>query len=374
MIKKIMGRRYRGLQDFQHGGEPAMGVLIVNLGTPDAPTTAAVREYLAEFLSDPRVVEIPRLLWKLILHGIVLRLRPAKSAEAYQRVWTEDGSPLMTGSADLTDQIAARLDELVPGKTVVKLAMRYGKPSIAQTLQDMQAQQVERLMIVPLYPQYSGATTGTVADAVFQELSRWRWVPELRLLGTYHDDPAYIHSVVQSVRDHWRTHGQADKLFISFHGMPKATLEAGDPYFCHCHKTARLIADDLGLHESQWEMAFQSRFGKAEWLKPYVAERLQQLPGEGIKNLTVICPGFSIDCLETLDEIAVEGRESFLQAGGNSFDYIPALNATPAHVSFMTERIISQASGWPELRASDSEQQKQALALSRKLATSAGGK
>jgi ferrochelatase len=311
----------------------------------------------------------------LILHGIVLRVRPAKSAEAYQRVWTEDGSPLMTGSVELTEQIKSKLDEQVPGKTVVKLAMRYGSPSIQQTLQDMQAQQVERLMVVPLYPQYSGATSGTVADSVFKELSSWRWVPELRLLGAYHDDPTFIHSIAQTVREHWQNNGRGDKLFISFHGMPRGTLDAGDPYFCHCHKTARLIAHELELEESQWEMAFQSRFGKAEWLKPYVAERLTQLPAEGVHNLTVICPGFSIDCLETLDEIAVEGKESFLQAGGKRFEYIPALNANPLHVSYLTERIIAQAGGWPELQPpGDLEKHQQALKLSKKLATSAGGK
>ncbi len=374
MIKKIMGRRFQGQDEFRHGRMPGMGVLVVNLGTPDEPTPSAVRRYLAEFLSDKRVVEIPYLLWKMILHGIVLRVRPAKSAAAYQRVWNEQGSPLMAGSVELTAQIKTELETRIPGKCSVALAMRYGHPSIKQGLEQLQAEGAERIMVLPLYPQYSGATTGTVADAVFANLSKWRWVPELRLLGPYHDDPGYIKAIADSVRAHWQQKGRGDKLFISFHGMPKATLEAGDPYFCHCHKSARLIAAELGLQEDQWEMAFQSRFGKAEWLQPYVAKRLQELPGEGVKNLTVVCPGFSIDCLETIDEIATEGRDDFLAAGGEQLEYVPALNASAAHVSFMVDKIINNAGGWPELEQQNAAAQQQALSKSRDYAITAGGK
>jgi len=227
---------------------------------------------------------------------------------------------------------------------------------------------------LPLYPQYSGATTGTVADAVFANLSQWRWVPELRLLGAYHDDPDYIKALADSIRLHWQEKGQGDKLFISFHGMPKATLEAGDPYFCQCHKTARLLAAELGLQETQWEMAFQSRFGKAEWLQPYAAKRFVQLPGEGIKHLTVVCPGFAVDCLETIDEIAMEGREEFMAAGGEQFDYVPALNASSQHVSLMVDRIINNAAGWPELRDDyNADLLKEDLSKSKEYANAAGG-
>jgi len=358
-----------------------MGVLVVNLGTPDEPTTAAVRRYLAEFLSDLRVVEIPRLLWQLILHGIILRIRPAKSAKAYQRVWSEKGSPLMAASAELTQQISEQLNTRIPGKHHIVLAMRYGQPSIKSGLQQLEAQGAERIMVLPLYPQYSGATTGTVADAVFANLSKWRWVPELRLLGAYHDDPKYIKALADSIRLHWQQTAnslatQSDnthKLFISFHGMPKATLEAGDPYFCHCHKTARLLADELGLDKNQWEMAFQSRFGKAEWLQPYAAKRFIELPAEGIKNLTVVCPGFAVDCLETLEEIAMEGRDEFIAAGGERFDYVPALNAGSGHVDLMCDRIIKNSAGWPELEAVVDEA-KEKLIKSREYAIEAGAK
>ncbi len=373
-----MRNRFKGQREFQHGRAPGIGILVVNLGTPDEPTPQAVKRYLAEFLSDVRVVEIPILLWKIILHGIVLRIRPAKSAKAYQRVWTDKGSPLMAASVELTEQISAAMKTRIPGNSSVMLAMRYGQPSIQQGLEQLQSEGAERIMILPLYPQYSCATTGTVADAVFANLSEWRWVPELRMLGAYHDDPAYIQAIAHSIQRHWQKNNQkidpAHKLFISFHGMPKATLEAGDPYFCQCHKTARLIARELNLNTDQWEMAFQSRFGKAEWLQPYAAKRFVQLPAEGIEHLTVVCPGFAVDCLETLDEIAMEGRDEFIAAGGKHFSYVTALNGSADHVSFMTDRIIKNASGWPELdNEFNAEEQKQRLSESREYAVAAGG-
>lgn len=374
MSNSFMGKKYRGQVSFEHGRTPGLGILVVNLGTPDEPTPSAVRRYLAEFLSDSRVVEIPRLLWKIILHGIILRTRPAKSAQAYERVWNESGSPLMAFSSELTDKLDNEITRRIPGNSSVVLAMRYGKPSIQQGLEQLQLQGAERILVLPLYPQYSGATVGTVADAVFANLSQWRWVPELRMMGAYHDDPHYIHAIAESIRLHWAEKEQGDKLFISFHGMPKATLLAGDPYFCHCHKTARLVAAELNLHEDQWEMAFQSRFGMAEWLQPYAAERFLQLPLEGVKHLTVVCPGFAVDCLETLDEIAMEGRESFLNAGGEQFEYVPALNASSQHVSLMTDRLIRHASGWPELEQdSDPALQQDNLSASRQYALAEGG-
>ncbi|MGB5540402.1 MAG: ferrochelatase [Gammaproteobacteria bacterium] len=370
-----MKSRYQGQRDFEHGRTPRLGVVLVNLGTPESPTPAALRRYLGEFLSDPRVVEIPRLVWLAILHGIILRVRPKKSAHAYASVWTEAGSPLRAFSEALAEKVRQELERLVPGPVSVALAMRYGEPAVNRVLLNMQAQGVERVVIVPLYPQYSGATTGSVADAVFTSLGHWRWVPELRFMGAYHDDPRYIQAIADSIRTHRETHGPGDRLLISFHGMPVATLKAGDPYYCHCHKTARLIAEELGLGERQWEMAFQSRFGRAAWLQPYVVERLEALPAEGVRHLTVVCPGFASDCLETLEEIAMQGRDSFLQAGGERFDYVPALNAGAAHVQLQAARILQHASGWPETSADyDSRALQEALSTSREQALAAGAK
>jgi ferrochelatase len=365
--------RYQGQKDFQHGRMPRLGVVLVNLGTPDFPTPDAVRRYLGEFLSDPRVVEIPRLVWKIILHGIILRVRPKKSAHAYASVWTDAGSPLRAFSESLTVKVQQELEHLVHGPVSVVLAMRYGEPAIDKVLMKLQEQGAERLLILPMYPQYSGATTGSVADAVFASLGRWRWVPELRFMSAYHDDPRYIQAVADSIRAHRETHGSGDKLLISFHGMPKATLKAGDPYYCHCHKTARLIAEELGLAEQHWEMAFQSRFGRAAWLQPYVAKRLEELPAEGVKRLTVVCPGFACDCLETLEEIVMQGRDSFLQAGGERLDYIPALNDAAAHAALQTARILQHAAGWPETSADfDRGRLEAELAKSRTYAKAAG--
>jgi protoporphyrin/coproporphyrin ferrochelatase len=368
-------RRYYGQTEFIHGTEPRLGIVLVNLGTPAAPEPAALRRYLAEFLSDPRVVEIPRLAWKIILHGIILRTRPQRSAKAYAKVWTDRGSPLMANSQLLAERLEQELGHRIPGPHKVALAMRYGEPHIDRVLRDLQSQGVRRLLILPLYPQYCAATTASVADAVFASLGQWRWVPELRLIGAYHDDPGYIEALAQSIRRHWDEQGRGDKLLVSFHGMPRATLDAGDPYYCHCHKTARLLADALALPENEWEMAFQSRFGRAEWLQPYVAERLEALPAEGVKNLTVVCPGFACDCVETLEEIAMEGSSSFKAAGGERFTYVPALNAEPAHVQLLAAMIRRHAAGWPEASDDfDAAQQQQALAVCREQALAAGAK
>ena len=379
MSQQLIGKRFQGQADFSHGRAPTIGVLLVNLGTPDAPTKASVKQYLAEFLADKRVVEIPHLLWLMILHGIILRFRPAKSVKAYQKVWTDRGSPLMTGTRDLADHLKHKLETAHPNRFSVKIAMRYGQPAIREELQALQAAGAERLMVVPLYPQYSGATIGTVADTVFKELSTWRWIPELQVLGTYHDDNAYLAAIADSLTRHWRAKGHTDdplppghKLLISFHGMPKFTLTAGDPYFCHCHKTARLLAERLNLREEQWEMAFQSRFGKAEWLQPYVSPRFEALPSEGVKHLTVICPGFAVDCLETLEEIAMDGKHMFMAAGGDHFDYVPALNASVQHANFFAKRISHHASAWLAHNTVDDDRQKQQLQDSLHRAISAG--
>ncbi len=369
-----MKSRYHGQTGFNHKRQPSLGVVIVNLGTPDAPTASALRHYLAEFLADPRVVEIPALLWRIILHGIILRIRPKKSAHAYAAIWTAQGSPLLVSSQQLTDAISRNLQAQVPGPCHVRLAMRYGQPAITDTLNELQQLGAERLLVLPLYPQYSGATTGSVADAVFACLQRWRWVPELRLLGPYHDQPDYIDALCANILAYRKKQGAGQKLLISFHGMPKATLTAGDPYYCHCHKTARMIAGKLSLANEAWEMAFQSRFGAAAWLQPYVIERLQALPKEGIRRLDIVCPGFANDCLETLEEIAIQGRQTFLEAGGDVMNYIPALNASDVHAQLQTQRILKAASDWPELDANySSEKAAENQALRHQLAAADGG-
>jgi len=365
--------RFIGLESFRHGRTPKLGIVVVNLGTPAEPTTAAVRRYLAEFLSDPRVVEIPSLVWKAVLHGIVLRTRPARSAHAYASIWTDAGSPLMVESAALTEGLRSELQHRIPGPVTVELGMRYGQPSIKDVLGSLQRDGMERLLVLPLYPQYSGATTGSVADAVFSTLATFRWMPEVRLMGSYCDDPRYIRSISDSIRDHWRIKGRGDRLLLSFHGMPRATLEAGDPYFCQCHKSARLIATELGLQQSEWEMTFQSRFGPAEWLQPYTAVRLEALPAEGAKHITVACPGFACDCLETLEEINMQGRNSFLKAGGKRFEYVPALNSGLSHIRFQAARMLEHACGWPELSTGfDPAQLEHKLETTRAQASSAG--
>lgn len=370
-----MPQRYLGQSNFHHGRPPQIGIVLVNLGTPEAPEPGALRRYLGEFLSDPRVVEIPKPLWKLILHGIVLRVRPKKSARTYASIWTDEGSPLMVHSRALMDKVAKEIDRRSPDSMLIRLAMRYGKPSIDTALTELQQAGAEQLMVVPLYPQYSGATTGSVADAMFASLGRWRWVPELQLLGAYHDHPAYIRAVADSIQAHWRAKGRGDKLMISFHGMPKATLDAGDPYFCHCHKTARLLAESLQLLPSQWEMAFQSRFGRAKWLQPYLAGRLEELPDEGVKRLDVVCPGFAVDCVETLEEIAIEGRELFSAAGGEHFEYIPALNDQDVHVELHARRILKKIEPWlDERNLKQTAETADALQQSRSLALAAGAK
>jgi ferrochelatase len=338
--------RYSGEQDYRHDSTECLGVLVVNLGSPDAPTTAAVRRYLAEFLWDPRVVEIPRIPWWLILHGVVLRLRPSRSAHAYQRVWTDEGSPLLAISRRQLDALqkvcAARYGERVK----LALAMRYGNPSIKAGLAQLREAQARRILILPLYPQYSAATSATVFDAVAAELKTWRWVPELRFISHYHDDQGYLTALVNSIRENWEQHGQGERLLFSFHGMPKRTLQAGDPYHCHCQKTARLVAERLGLAEDRWRVAFQSRFGRAEWLQPYTDKTLRQWAHDGVKQVDVVCPGFAADCLETLEEIAMQNKETFLAAGGTNLRYIPALNARADHIAALQGLIDGHLQGW----------------------------
>ncbi len=309
------------------------GILLTNLGTPAAPTAEALRSYLAQFLSDPRVVQIPRLFWYPILHGIILRTRPAKSAEAYQRIWTAAGSPLMTGSQSLAEKLQARL----PQDTRVVLAMRYGEPSIAKGLQALRDWGAGRILILPLYPQYAAATVASTYDAVHTELNSWQQKPEIFCCDNYCDNAKYIEALANSIKNHWQEKGSGEKLFISFHGIPQATVDKGDPYQKQCFVTADALVQALGLQAKEYEVVFQSRFGAAKWLQPYCSKTLELRAQEGLQTVDVTCPGFAVDCLETLDEIANENRELFIAAGGKDLRYIPALNDTDAHVDALLD-------------------------------------
>ncbi|MEA5444947.1 ferrochelatase [Gammaproteobacteria bacterium AB-CW1] len=352
--------RFQGRADFRHDEPASLGILVTNLGTPDEPTPPALRRYLKEFLSDPRVVEIPRPLWWLILNGIVLRTRPAKSAEAYARVWTGRGSPLLSNCEDMVEALEKKLKSRFSGRVELVLGMRYGKPSIESALESLQARGVRRLLVLPLYPQYASSTTGSTFEKITGILSRWRWMPEFRMVTSYHDDAGYVQALANSIREHWYQRGRGERLMFSFHGIPKFTFLAGDPYHCHCHKTARLVAHRLGLKEGEWFVTFQSRFGKAEWLKPYTDETLEAWGGEGVGDIDVVCPGFPADCLETLDEIAFENAELFQEAGGGKLRYVPALNASEDHIHMLQELVARHAAGWPEVSRQSREQAVQA--------------
>jgi ferrochelatase len=332
---------------YRHGSVERIGVLLVNLGTPDAPTAPALRRYLAEFLGDPRVVEIPRALWLLILHGIILRVRPKKSAAKYATVWTEEGSPLKVWTEKQATLLAGYLGER-GHPVLVKPAMRYGEPSVARQLDALKAEGATRVLILPLYPQYAAATTASVFDAVYAWAGRTRRVPEMRFVNNYHGDEGYIRALARRIEDHWQSHGRGEKLVLSFHGVPERTLQLGDPYHCECHKTARLLAERLSLKPEQVQITFQSRFGKAKWLEPYTEPTLIELARQGVKRVDVACPGFTSDCLETLEEIAQEARDAFLDAGGQEFHYIPCLNDQHEWIAALAAIAIRHMQGWPQ--------------------------
>lgn len=331
---------------FAHGSMPKTAVLLVNLGTPDAPTTAAVRRYLKQFLSDPRVVEIPGAAWWLILNGLILPLRSGKSAEKYASIWTKEGSPLKVHTEKQALLLRGYLGER--GRDVqVAYAMRYGNPSLPEVLDKLKADGCDRILVLPAYPQYSATTTASVSDVIASHFAKVRNVPELRFVKHYHDHEGYVQALAKSVLAYWESHGRPDKLVMSFHGVPKRTLMLGDPYHCECQKTARLLAAQLGLSEGQYAVTFQSRFGKAEWLQPYTAPTLVKLAKEGVKRVDVMCPGFTSDCLETLEEIAMEARRDFLKAGGQDFHYIPCLNETPGWIEALADIAEQHMAGWP---------------------------
>ncbi|MDC8014218.1 ferrochelatase [Tahibacter soli] len=323
-------------------------VLLVNLGTPDAPTPSAVRRYLDEFLSDPRVIEKPRWLWQLILKLVILNIRPRRSAHAYARIWTAQGSPLLVQSQALTDALDRQLKSACAGPVSVHLAMTYGAPALRDVVAALNADGVRRLVVLPLYPQYSATSTGAAIDALADALKTLRWPPELRTIGDYHDDPAHIDALAQSVLAHWERHGRADRLLLSFHGIPQSYVEAGDPYLAQCRATADLLAKRLELPREQCLLAFQSRVGREEWLKPYTDATLRDLAASGVGSVQVLCPGFAVDCLETLEEIAMENRALFLEAGGKRYEYIPALNDEAAQVAALAALVRRHTQGWAE--------------------------
>ncbi|MCP4142550.1 MAG: ferrochelatase [Chloroflexi bacterium] len=321
----------------------SLGILLANTGTPDAPTAKAVRRFLAPFLGDPRVIEIPRLLWLPILHGIILNTRPRRSAKLYQRVWDERGSPLLYHTKDLAENVEAALQARLPEASLnVAVGMRYGNPSIKNALAELREKGATHLIILPIFPQYSGTTSGTIIEKVFDELKSWRWLPSVQIISDYHDHPAYISALAKSLRNSWEESEKAEKLLFSFHGIPNDYVTKGDPYEKQCLQTAALLSAELSLGEKEHEVAFQSRLGRQEWLKPYTSEKLEQLGTEKLSSLDVLAPGFAVDCLETIDEIAREGRQEFQNAGGGEFRYIPSLNATDLHADALSEIVFGR--------------------------------
>ncbi len=356
---------YKGTPDYNHQQSDRIGVLITNLGTPDAPTKAALKRYLKEFLWDPRVVEVPRLIWWFALNGVILNIRPARSAKAYATVFTDQGSPLLFHTRAQAQALMAELTQRGQNNLVVDFAMRYGNPSIPSVLQNMIDQGVRRLLVLPLYPQYSASTTASTFDAISADFIKRRWIPELRFINHYHDYAPFIKAAADRIREHWQQHGRADRLMLSYHGIPLRYLHNGDPYHCECYKTSRLIAGELGLQEGEYLTTFQSRFGREEWLKPYTDETLKALPAAGVKSVQVFCPGFSADCLETIEEIGEENKEYFLHAGGERYEYITALNDRPGHISALADLVQQHLSGWDESVA-DAERQRRAMGIGAK--------
>lgn len=332
-------------QDSATPQKKRFGILMVNLGTPEAPTPKAVRAYLKEFLSDVRVVDAPRLIWWFVLR-IILLIRPKPVSEAYKSIWTSEGSPLLVISKRQAAAVEARLKEVTGNDIPVELAMTYGNPSILSASNALRSKGVERILILPMYPQFSSSTTAAIYDKLSDLLKRCPHLPEMRWIRDFHDNPDYINALAKSVKTQWEKTGQAEKLLMSFHGVPERYTNKGDPYEHHCRKTADLLAAKLELKPEQWQCCFQSRFGREEWVKPYTDYTLKQWGKDGIKSVDIICPAFSADCLETLEEIQVENKEYFIEAGGESYNYIPALNDNPDHIDMLSKLIIQHSQGW----------------------------
>ena len=338
--------RYLPEPKHQHGSIAKTGILLINLGTPAAPTATAVRPYLREFLSDPRVVEISRPLWWLILNGIILPTRPRQSAAKYALIWTKEGSPLAVHTAKQATLLKGYLGERIKTPHTVAWAMRYGQPSVEKALLGLREQGCDRILVLPLYPQYAASTTASAFDAVFDTLKRMRNAPALRLVKHYHDHSAYIAALAKSVNDYWMTNGRPDKLLMSFHGVPRFALDRGDPYHCECHKTARLLGEELGLAPERYQVSFQSRFGRTQWLQPYTLQTVKELGKRKTGRLDVICPGFVSDCLETLEEIGIENKSAYLKAGGGEFHYIPCLNERHEWIQALARIAAENLQGW----------------------------
>lgn len=331
---------------FPHARRPRPGVLLVNLGTPDEPTPKALRRYLREFLSDRRVVELPKVLWLPILHGVILPFRARSSAKLYQKIWRDEGSPLLHYSRQLARRLERRLRKDTGLPVCVALGMRYGRPSVEEAMALMEADGADRIVVLPMYPQYAASTTASAFDAVSAALAARRRLPALRFVNEYADFTPWVAAVAESIREYRERRGAGDRLLFSFHGIPRRQFEAGDPYYCQCQKSARLIASRLGLEEGEWAVSFQSRFGPAEWLQPYTSETLKHWARQGIRHVQVVCPGFAVDCLETLEEIADQNREIFERAGGERLDYIPALNDRPVHAAVLASLVKREAGDW----------------------------
>ena len=342
--------RYVSSPDFHRDGAERIGILLVNSGTPASAGIRDVRRFLAGLLGDPRVVELPRVLWLPILYGAILPVRPWLSARRYRKIWTAQGAPLVELSERLRTELTSTLAQRMLAPLSIELAMLYGGGlTVPQALTRLRESGAQRILVLPMFPQYCGATTGAAYDQVNAELRRWRWLPELRFVAEYHDEPGYIDALRASIAQHWEAEGRTQHLLISFHGIPERYFHKGDPYFCKCQKTARLLADELMLPEDAWSVSFQSRFGPDGWLRPYTSRVLEELPARGIRRVTVVCPGFAVDCLETLEEIAIENRDRFIAAGGERFQYVPALNARSEHAHFLSDLIARHCQGWTQV-------------------------
>ena len=331
---------------YQHGVFSRVGVLLINLGTPDAPTAKALRPYLKQFLSEPRIIELPRWFWWFILNGIILNTRPAKSARKYEKIWMPEGSPLKVHTERQTTLLASLLQEQTQYPLVVEYAMSIGTPSIKDKLWHMKERGCDRILVLPLFPQYAASSSGCALESVFCELGKMRNIPALRTIKHFHDNAGYIAALAENIENYWNEHGRPDKLVMSFHGVPRKTLDAGDPYHCECHKTGRLVAEALSLTNDQYQICFQSRFGFAKWLDPYTSEILEELGKQKLKRVDVVCPGFVSDCLETLEEIAIEGKAIFMAAGGEDYHYIPSLNEHPVWIRALSGIVRANLTDW----------------------------
>ena len=355
--------------DVSHRRTPAVGIVVANLGTPDEPTAPALRRYLRPFLSDPRVIELPSWKWLPILELFVLTRRPKESAALYREIWTEEGSPLLLYTETIAEEVETRLRAELGERVHTSVGMRYGDPPLGAALRELAEKGCRKILVFPLYPHYSGTSTASVFDAVFEELQGWRWVPELRTIQGYHDDPGYVGALAASIRERWEADGAPDRLLLSFHGIPLRYFRDGDPYYCHCQKTARLVRERLDWPEDKTLVTFQSLFGKEEWLKPYTDQTVERLGTEGLGRLDVACPGFAVDCLETLEEIDGLNRQIFTEAGGGEFRFIPCLNDREDHLAFLSDLARRHLRGWePDARGETSSESEERMERARRQA------